>query len=141
LSWRIAISTIAENCRSFLSLKPTLPGIDAVLVERFGAGRMIGEKPVADVVEITHDRHSDAHLAQAVFDMRNCGGGLVAIDRDADDLRPGTGQRRDLARGALDVGSVGIGHRLYDDRRAAADAHPADIHRHGFVAPPRGSKI
>ena len=27
LPWRIAVSTIAENCRSFLSLKPTLPGL------------------------------------------------------------------------------------------------------------------
>ena len=27
LPWRIASSTIAANCRSFLSLKPTLPGL------------------------------------------------------------------------------------------------------------------
>jgi hypothetical protein len=27
LSWRIAVSTMAENCRSFFSLKPTFPGL------------------------------------------------------------------------------------------------------------------
>ena len=53
--------------------------------------------------------------------MRHGGGGLVAIDGDADELGAGLGQRRDLADRRLDVGRVGVGHRLNDDRRAAAD--------------------
>ena len=35
---------------------------------------------------------------------------------------------------AFDVGGVGIGHRLHDDRRAAADHDAADIDRDRFVA-------
>ena len=34
---------------------------------------------------------------------------------------------------ALDVGSVGVGHRLHDDRRTAADHDAADIDRDRFV--------
>ena len=124
-----------------LVLEADVAGVDAVLVERFGARRMVGQELVADVVEVPHDRHVDAHLSQAIFDVRDRGGSLIAVDRDADDLRAGAGQRSHLARGALDIGSVGIGHRLDDDRRAATDAHAADIHRHGLVAPLRGSKI
>ena len=95
----IAISTMAENWRSFLSLKPTLPGIDAVFVERLGAGRMIGEQLVADVMEIADEGH-EAVLPRELFaDMRHGGGGLVAIDRDAHQFRAGAGERGDLRDG------------------------------------------
>ena len=40
-----------------LVLEADIAGIDAVLVERLGAGRMIGEQLVADVVEVADDRH------------------------------------------------------------------------------------
>jgi len=47
-------------------------------------------------------------------------------------------QRRHLARRRLDVGGVGVGHRLDDDRRPAADCHgmsaAADAHAHGGAA-------
>jgi hypothetical protein len=38
----------------------------------------------------------------------------------------GARQCRDLRDGALDIGGVGVGHRLHDDRRAAADGDIAD---------------
>ena len=66
--------------------------------------------------------------------LRHGGGRLVAVDRDAHELGAGARQRRDLARGAFDVGGVGVGHRLHDDRRAAADRDAADIDRDRFVA-------
>ena len=109
-------------------------GIDAILVERLGAGRMIGEKLVADIVEVADQRHLHPHFCEPVADMRNGRRRLVAVDGDADQLRAGAGERGDLLSRPLDVGRVGIGHRLDDDRRAAADHHAADIDADGVAA-------
>ncbi len=130
LSCLIAISTMAENCRSFLSLKPTLPGLMRYLSSASAQARMVGQKLVADVMEVADDRHVDAHLEEPLLDVRHGGRRLVAVDRDAHDLGTGARQRRDLPGGAFDIGGVGIGHRLHDDRRTAADRHAADIDRH-----------
>ena len=46
---------------------------------------------------------------------------------------PARDKRRDLRDGALDIGGVGVGHRLHDDRRAAADGDIADHDLRGFV--------
>jgi hypothetical protein len=59
---------------------------------------------------------------------------LVAIDGDAHQLRAGAPELRHLPHGRLDVGCVGIGHRLHHDRRAAADADPADIDANRLLA-------
>ncbi len=120
-----------------LFLEADIAGIDAVLVERLGAGRVVGEQRVADVVEVADDRHVDAHLEQLVLDVRHGRGGLVAVDRDAHDLGARTRQRRHLPHGAFDIGGVGVGHRLHHDRRAAADGHIADLDGDGLV-PRRG---
>ena len=116
-----------------LVLEADIAGIDAVFVERLGAARMIGQKLVADVVEVADERHRDAHLAEAILDVRHGGRRLVAVDRDAHQFGAGARQRRHLARGRLDVGRVGIGHRLHDDRRRAADRDAADVDRDRFV--------
>ena len=55
------------------------------------------------------------------------GGGLVAVDGDAHEFRAGAMERRDLPDGRFDVRRVGIGHRLHDDGRAAANFDAADI--------------
>ena len=117
-----------------LVLEADIAGIDAVLVERLGAGRMIGQQLVADVMEVADQRHAHIHLGEAVADMRHRGRGLVAIDGDAHEFGAGARQRRHLPRGAVDIGGVGIGHRLHDDRGAAADRHAADIDGDGGVA-------
>ena len=106
-----------------LVLEADIAGIDAVFVERFGAGRMIAEQLVADIVEVADQRRRDAHGAEPVADMRHGRGGLVAVDGQAHQFGARPRQRRDLAGGRLDVGGVGVGHRLDDDRRAAADHH------------------
>src|SRR5215471_20292573 len=64
-----------------LLLKADIAWIDAVLVERFSASRMIGKELVADIVKIADDRHVDIHLGKTIFDVRNGGRRLVAIDR------------------------------------------------------------
>ena len=61
-----------------------------------------------------------------------CGTAAAASSRSTvmrTSSEPARGQRRDLARGAFDIGRVGVGHRLDDDRRAAADLHAADFDR------------
>ena len=60
LSYSSAFSTIEENWRSFLALKPTLPGLMRYFAKRLGARRIVGEQRVADVVEIADDRHVNA---------------------------------------------------------------------------------
>src|SRR5712664_3445133 len=73
-----------------LVLEADIAGIDAVFVERLGAGRMIGEQLVADVMEIADQGRGDAALAQFVADMRHRRCGLVAIHRDPHHLGTGT---------------------------------------------------
>ena len=121
-----------------LGLEADIAGIDAVFVERLGAGRMVGQQLVADVMEVADQRRGDAALAQVVADMRHGGGGLVAIHGDAHQFRAGARQRRNLRDGALDIGGVGVGHRLHDDRRAAADGDIAD-HDLGGLMPGAGA--
>ena len=116
-----------------LVLEADVPRIDAVLVECLGAGRMIGQQLVADVVEVADQRRGDAALAQTVADVRNRRRRLVAIHRDADHFGARARQRCDLGDGALDISGVGIGHRLHDDRRAAADGDIPDHHLGGSV--------
>ena len=43
-----------------LVLEADIAGIDAIFVERLGAGRMIGEQLVADIVEVADQRRGDA---------------------------------------------------------------------------------
>ncbi len=116
-----------------LFLEADIAGIDAIFVERLGAGRMVGEKLVADVVKVADDRHVDFHLEKPFLDVRHGGRGLVAVDGDAHDLRAGARQRRHLRRRRLDIGGVGIGHRLHHNGRAAADGHVADLHGNGLM--------
>ena len=69
-------------------------------------------------MEVADDRHADAQLRDALLDLRHGGGRLVAVDGDAHQFGAGAGERRDLPRGAFDVGRVGVGHRLHDDGRS-----------------------
>ena len=126
--------------RVALVLEADIAGIDAVFVERLGAGRIIGQQLVADVMEVADQRRGDAALAQAVADVRHGGGGFLAVDGDAHQFRAGARQRRDLRDRALDIGGVGVGHRLHHDRRAAADGDIAD-HDLGGVMPGAGAAM
>ena len=104
-----------------LVFEADVAGVDPVFVERLGAGRMVGEQLVADIVEVADQRDLDAHRRETVADAGNGGGRLVAIDGQPHEFRAGAGERGNLAGGRFDVGGVGVGHRLDDDRRAAAD--------------------
>ncbi len=112
-----------------LLLEPDIAGIDAILVERLGAGRMIGQQLVADVMKVADDGDAYPLCEQPVLDMRNRSGRGVSVDCDAHDLRAGARELRYLPCGPRYVGSVGIGHGLHDHRRATAYCHAADVDR------------
>jgi len=124
-----------------LVLEADIAGIDAVFVERLGAGRMLRKELVADIMEIADQRRGDAALAQAVADMRHRGRGLIAVDRDPHQFRTRARQCGDLGHRAFNIGGVSIGHRLHDDRRAPADGDIADHDLRGFVPAPRAGDV
>ena len=70
--------------------------------------------------------------------MRHRSRRFVAIHGDSNEFGTGARKRRDLSHRRLDIGGVGVGHRLYDDRRAAADDDGplafADAHAHAGAA-------
>ena len=75
---------------------------------------------------------------ETVADVGYGGGRLGTVDGNAHHFRSGAGKFGDLADGAVDVGCIGVGHRLHDDGMAAADhdgaSSVADAHRHGLAA-------
>jgi hypothetical protein len=120
--------------RVALGLEADIARIDPVFGKGFGAGGMVSEELVPDVVEIADQRHSDAALGEPVADVGHRGGALVAVDGDAHQLGAGAPELGHLLDGGLDVGGVGVGHRLHDNGRAAADGHAANVHTHGLLA-------
>ena len=110
-----------------LVLEPHIARIDAILRQRLGARRVIGQKFVPDIMEIAHQRHVDPTQHQPVANMGNRCRSFVTIDGDAYDFRPRTRQRGDLGNRGLDVCRIGIGHRLHDDRGIAPHRYPADV--------------
>jgi hypothetical protein len=101
-------------------------GIDAVLGQRLRARRVLLQQDVSVVMEVTDDRDRHAQLCQAVDDVWHGLRRGIVVDRDADQFRPSAGQGHALADGAVDVGGVGIGHRLHHNWCITADANSAD---------------
>ena len=66
-------------------------------------------------------------------------GRLVAVDGDANEFGAGAGEFGDLRHGRIDIGRVGVGHRLHDDGRIAADRDIANPHRDRLV--PGGPQV
>ncbi len=116
-----------------VALGADIAGVDAVLVERLRHGRVLDQQLVPVVVEVTDDRHADAEIADLAHDLGHGGGRSVGVDRHADQLGAGVGQRGDLERGGVRIGGVGVGHRLHDDRVPAADEDAADIDGRGLA--------
>ena len=110
-----------------LVLEADIAGIDAIFAERRRASRMLLQQRVAVIMEVADQRRFDAENVQPLADMGHGGGGLGAIHGDAHQLGAGARQRRDLGRGGVDIGRVGIGHRLHDDGRVAAKGDAADV--------------
>ena len=105
--------------------------VDPVLVQGPGARRVAREQQVAVVVEVADERREAPGVEQALLDLRDGGRRVGPIDRDAHELGPRPRQLEALAGRRRGVGRVGVRHRLDDDRRAASDLDPADLHADG----------
>ena len=116
---------MVANCSSRRLPVPTLPGLMRYLSSARGAVGIAGQQQVAVVVEVADERRVDAGVEHAPLDLGHGGGRLREVDRDAHHLGAGFGERDALRGRAGGVGRVGAGHRLHDDRRAAADLHRA----------------
>ncbi len=108
-------------------------GIDAVLIERAGAIGIFGQQNVAVVVKIADDGRVAARVQQPLLDFGHGGRRFRHVHGDADEFRSGLGEFEALLRGGGDVGGVGVGHRLDDHRRAAADLDLADFDADGLM--------
>ena len=125
---------ISANCRSRLSLKPTLPGLMRYLASAAAQAGCSLQQRVTVVVEIADQRRVHAEDIEPLADVRHGGRGLGTIDGDAHQLGAGARERSDLSGRRLDIGRVGIGHRLDDDRGIAAQRDVADPDRDGVPA-------
>ncbi len=83
-------------------------GIDAVLGQRARRGGIFLEQDVAVVVKIADDRHAQAALLETFNDVRNGGRSVFVVHRDANELRAGKGQRRNLFNGAIATSAVSV---------------------------------
>ncbi len=69
-----------------LVLEADIAGIDPIFVERFGTGGMIGQKLVADIMEIADQRHMTFDFGKTISNVRHGGGGFIAVDGQADEF-------------------------------------------------------
>jgi len=85
-------------------------------------------------VEVADDGDMNAEALEAIDNDGHGLGGIVVINGDADEFRSGACECRDLADSAVNIGGIGVGHRLNDDRGVAADAHTANESSDSFPA-------
>ena len=79
-----------NNCAKllvFFIFEPNVAWINAIFCKRLGAGGMICEQFMANVMEIAHKRRMNALLIELVANMRHGGCSFVSIDCDSNNLR------------------------------------------------------
>ena len=79
-------------------------------------------------MKIADERHIHPHLGKAVADIGHSARGFIAVNGDAHQFRASARQSGHLPCGGFNIGSVGIGHALHDDRCAAADFYTTNIY-------------
>ena len=142
LSYWQATSIICANLSSCLlpapAPDPTLPGLMRYFDSASAQSGNSRQQLVAVVMEVADERHVDAHAIELLADRRHLARRFRRIDRDPHQFRTGLRQFLDLDGRADRVGGIGVGHRLHDDGRVAADPHHAtavaDQHRAGRMA-------
>ncbi len=107
-----------------LVLLADVPGVET---QTLHPGLHRGERQPVLVVDVGDDRDRAAghYLGET---LRR----LDLVAGDADDVGAGSGEGIDLGQGAVDVGSLGGGHRLNRDRRPAPDGNGADMELTGL---------
>ena len=112
---------------AFLALSD-IAGVDAVLVQRRGAVRILRQQFVSVEVKVADQRHAHAHAFEALAHFRHGTRRVRAVHGDAHQFRTGARQVRHLRGGGHGIRRVGVGHGLHHHRRAAADGNGADLH-------------
>ena len=115
---------------------PTLPGIDAVLVERARRSRELGQQHVAVVVEVADERRLEpaSSMRCLISGTAAAASGTLTVMRTISE--PASASSMHCCAVARDVGGVGVRHRLDDDGRTAAHLNVTDLHAHRRVARP-----
>ncbi len=121
-------------------------GIDTVLIEGRRRAWAFRQQDVAVVVKIADQRGFATGVEHALLDLRHGRCSLGDVHRDADQFGARLRELNALPRGACGVRCIGIGHRLDDDGRAAADGDSPDFHCMRFAplnhaAAPRCSRL
>ena len=111
---------------------PTLSGIDTVLRQGAGALGIFLEQLMSVVMEVANDRNVDALLVELLDDGCDGGSSLFVVDRDPNQFRARTGQRRNLLDGRGNVRGIRVRHGLHHNRCIAAHANPIDRASDGF---------
>ncbi len=109
-----------------LGTPPDIARVDSVLCQRPRAIGVLGEELVPVEMEIAHQGHVATQGVEPLADARDLRRRLGGVDGDPHDFRTGTGKLRYLGRGTLEVGGIGIRHRLHQDRRASPDQRVSD---------------
>ena len=105
--------------------------VDTVFGKRRCGLWVLDQQQVSVVVEVTHQRHTDAEVVELAADDRDRSGRGLVVDGDPDQLATGVCQGSDLQRGRVGVGRIGVGHRLHHDRLIETDRHATDDHARG----------
>ena len=108
-------------------LRADVARVDPVLRERGRRVRVLGQELVAVVVEVPDERDADPEVVELAPDRRDGARRGVVVDRHAHELAAGVRERRDLERGRVSVGRVGVRHRLDDDRGGGPHGDAADV--------------
>ncbi len=134
-----ASSTIAPELPVLLLAEADIARIDAVFVERLGAGGMVGQQLVADIVEIAT---SGTLTPRSISRSRLCGSAAAASSRSTvmrTISEPRAPERRDLGTVAR-CRRVRVGHGLDDDRMTAAPITDPTGDRDGSCAGASGRR-
>ena len=135
LPWSAATWQIVVNCSSRRLPVPTLPGLIRYLSSALAHVGVLRQQDMAVVVEVADERRGDARVEHALLDGGHRGRRLGQVDRDAHELRARLRELDALPRGRVDVGRVGVGHRLDGNGRAAADLDRPDLYADRFMKP------
>ena len=130
-----ATAQIVANCSSRRLPVPTLPGLIRYLSSASAHVGIAREQQVAVVVEIADEWCRDPGVEHPALDFGNRCGRFRHVHSHPDHVRPGLGELDALLRGPRRIGGVRHGHRLDDDRRAAADLDGPDADANRFMKP------
>ena len=78
-------------------------------------------------MEVADERNFDAAIAQPPVDFRYRRRRFFRVDRNTNQFRACLNQGFGLFHCSLDVGRIGVGHRLDDDRMASTDEDATHI--------------